>query len=90
MSKLHADWTGDLNDDCHLERYGMHAHVEKMDYGVWWFAISRDLPDPPPYFEDLYNSSEAHTAVQLTTGKMARAAAESCLEVLRQQGFGDD
>lgn len=71
-----SDWKGDLDDDCTLERYGMIAHVECMDRGVWWFGISRGK-------DELYNTSDNETHVSLTTGRMARAAAECVMEVLR-------
>jgi hypothetical protein len=77
MTKLHDDWVGNLADDCFLERYGMHAHVEYMDRGIWWFAVYRGQ-------ECLYNTADNAAAVRLTNGKMARAAAECCMEVLRQ------
>ena len=68
-------WRGDLKDDCTLDRYGMTAHVECLDRGCWWFSIFRGK-------EELYNSAENQTPIFLTTGKMARAAAESCMELL--------
>lgn len=71
-------WRGDLDDDCTLERYGMLAHVECMDRGSWWFAIC--LRDDPHC--DLYNTGDNETHVRLTTGKMARAAAECVMECL--------
>ncbi len=73
-------WNGDLEDDCSLERYGMLAHVECMDKGYWWFGISA-----VPWVKgqnDLYNTADNQKVVRLTTGKMARAAAECCLELL--------
>lgn len=73
----HELWCGDLNDDCTLERYGMVAHVENLDRNIWWFAIHDGE-------KDLYNTADNHTPVRLTTGKMARAAAECCLELLRK------
>lgn len=82
---LHHDWTGDLDDDCHLERYGLHAHVEQMDRGIWWFAVGRG---EFPTYEELYNHADMDTAIQLTTGKMARAAAECVIELLYKQGYG--
>ena len=75
-----SDWTGDLNDDCHLERYGLSAHVECMDRGWWWFAIYRGKW---PAEECLYNTADNETVVRLTTGKMACAAAECVMEALR-------
>ena len=80
MSKMHEDWTGDLNDDCYLNRYGMTAHVECMDRGIWWFAIGKGRF---PNYQELYNSSDANTKLWITTGKMARTAAECCMELLR-------
>ena len=76
-------WTGDLADDCFLERYGMFAHVECMDRGIWWFSISdgKELGS-----EELYNSSNMATSIRLKTGNEARAAAEHCMELLRQKG----
>jgi len=79
---MHEDWTGDLNDDCQLERYGLKAHVECMDRGHWWFAIGRgELPN----YEELYNTADNGNMVSLTTGKMARSAAECCMEILRRK-----
>ena len=75
-----SDWTGDLEDDCTLRRYGMLAHVECMDRGWWWFAVGRGkFPD----YVELYNTADNETVVRLTTGKMARAAAECVMEALR-------
>ena len=74
-------WTGDLDDDCWLVRYGMLAHVECLDRGHWWFSISANegrIGAP-----ELYNTANNSTHVHLTTGKMARAAAECALELLR-------
>lgn len=74
---MDKDWQGDLNDDCTLERYGMLAHVEAMDRNRWWFAISRGN-------KDLFNFADREAPnIRLTTGKMARAAAECCMELLR-------
>ena len=73
-----VDWRGNLDDDCSLERYGMLAHVEKMDRGRWWFAISRGR-------KDLFNSADNETYVKLPTGDVARAAAESVMECLRKR-----
>ena len=78
-------WQGDLDDDCWLIRYGMLAHVEAMDKGVWWFSISRHPWAPGQ--DDIYNTAENMTHVRLTTGKMARAAAECCMELLRVREF---
>lgn len=75
-----SDWQGDLNDDCFLQRYGMFAHVEQMDRGVWWFAVSAGSALGSA---ELYNTADNFTSVRLTTGKMARAAAECVMEVLR-------
>jgi len=77
-----SDWTGDLNDDCWLERYGMLAHVECMHRGCWWFAITT-LPSEAGR-QDLYNTGDNNVPVRLTTGKMARAAAEVAMEILRK------
>ena len=75
-----SNWTGDLNDDCFLERYGFHAHVECMSRGVWWFAVEIGTwPDS----EQIFNTSDNETAIKLTTGKMARAAAECVIEFSR-------
>lgn len=71
------EWKGDLDDDCSLERYGMTAHVECMDRGCWWFGIYRGG-------ECLFNKGDAETYIALTTGKMARAAAECVMEALRK------
>jgi len=74
-----SDWKGNLNDDCTLERYGMLAHVEELDRNVWWFAVSAAGGNG----DMLYNMADAKAQVRLTTAKMARAAAECVLEVLR-------
>ena len=74
---MHEDWTGDLADDCRLIRYGMEAHVECLNRGIWWFAIYDAR-------NQLFNLADSEHAVSLTTGKMARAAAECCLEILRR------
>ena len=76
-----GDWTGDLDDDCALERYGMAAHVECLDRGQWWVCIGRG--EFPNYVE-LYNTADNATVVRLTTGKMARAAAECVMEAVRK------
>jgi hypothetical protein len=80
--EIDSGWQGDLDDDCTLERYGMLAHVEAMDRNVWWFAIS-PLPWVPGRV-DLFNTADNETHVKLTTGKMARATAECCMELLRR------
>lgn len=80
-----SGWRGDLDDDCYLERYGMMAHVECMGRGYWWFAVSKDTPNGPGKFIDLYNTADNLVVVKLTTGKMARAAAECVLELLNQR-----
>lgn len=75
-----GNWKRIDTDDFTLVRYGMMAHVEEMAKGHWWFAIS-----PHPWVKgqnDLYNTADNLTPVHLTTGKMARAAAECCLELL--------
>lgn len=78
---MDKDWQGDLNNDCSLERYGMLAHAEKMDTNRWWFAISRGDGT------DLFNFADREYGdIRLTTGKMARAAAECCMELLRGLG----
>ncbi|MBU8921807.1 MAG: hypothetical protein KOO63_08305 [Bacteroidales bacterium] len=74
------EWTGDLHDDCYLERYGYSAHVECMAKGVWWFAVDKGTW---PESKLLYNTADNQTAVALTTGKMARAAAECVIESFR-------
>lgn len=77
-----SEWQGDLDDDCTLQRYGFNAHVESMDRGVWWFCVGRgDWPD----YVELYNTAENLSVVRLTTGKMARAAAECVIELLHYQ-----
>jgi hypothetical protein len=76
-------WTGDLDDDCSLGRYGMLAHVERMSRGHWWFSISSLSRSPGD--DDLYNTAENRTFVRLTTGGMARAAAECVMEALRRK-----
>jgi hypothetical protein len=74
-----SEWTGDLKDDCHLWRYEYRAHVECMGRGEWWFEVGKGtFPD----YESLYNTADNETAVNLTTGKMARAAAECIIEYL--------
>ena len=78
-----SNWKGDLDDDCSLVRYGMLAHVEKMDRGVWWFCVANHPWVPGE--ADLYNTAENMTHVKLISGKMARAAAECCMELLRQR-----
>jgi hypothetical protein len=78
-----SKWQGDLDDDCTLHRYGLLAHVENLDRGVWWFSVSRG--EFPNYVE-LYNTAENLTPVRLTTGKMARAAAECVMEFIEHQG----
>jgi hypothetical protein len=80
--KMNSGWTGDLNDDCWLERYGMFAHVECMDRGWWWFAI---YEGEFPKHKTLFDITDNHAIIKLTTGKMARAAAECCLELLRER-----
>lgn len=77
-----AKWAGDLDDDCSLERYGMLAHVEKLDRFYWWFAIS-ELPNAPGS-RQLFNKSDSLANIKLTTGKMARAAAECVMESLQE------
>jgi len=74
-----SKWTGDLKDDCFLSRYGYSAHVENMWKRHWWFAVGRGKF---PNYEELYNTSNNKTAIVLTTGKMARAAAECVIELL--------
>ena len=78
---MKTNWDGDLQDDCHLDRYGYHAHVECMGRGVWWFAVDKGKW---PNATQIYNTADNETAVMLTTGKMARAAAECVIEALRQ------
>lgn len=75
-------WVGDLNDDCWLERYGMAAHVEKMDTNHWWFNVTRKWPDGRPGYDDIFNMADQQTHVPLTTGKMARRAAECVMEAI--------
>jgi hypothetical protein len=76
-----SDWEGDLDDDCWIDRYGMRACVEKSGRCDWWFAI---YSQPWKFGDgDLYNTADNETPVRLTTGKMARAAAEIAMEVLR-------
>jgi hypothetical protein len=77
-----SEWTGDPNDDCALSRYGLTAHVECMDRGHWWFCIYRGKwPDEV----QIYNTADNLAVVKLTTGKMARAAAECVMELLHSQ-----
>jgi hypothetical protein len=70
------DWQGDLSDDCTLERYGMTAHAECMDHAEWWFGIWRGD-------DAVFNFGDRMASIRLTTGKMARAAAECVMEALR-------
>jgi len=51
-----------------------------MDRGWWWFCITRG--EFPNYVE-LYNTADNEAPIRLTTGKMARAAAECVMEALR-------
>jgi hypothetical protein len=76
-----SDWQGDLDDDCTLIRYGMMAHVEQMGRGRWWFAVYSH--EGRMGCGDIYNTASNHTYVKLTTGKMARAAAECILEAFK-------
>ena len=73
-----AGWQGDLEDDCWLERYGLFAHVEKMDRKHWWFAVSRGREIGS---ESLYNHADQQTLVRLKSGEIARIAAECVMEV---------
>ena len=75
------DWTGDLNDDCSLRRFGMLAHVEMMDHGIWWFAIYDDKDQSK---DALYHHFELAHPIRLKTGKQARIAAECCMEAIRR------
>jgi hypothetical protein len=75
-----TNWRGDLNDDCTLERYGLFAHVERMDRKRWWFAVY-----PSRNGDALYNSADPQTAIRLRDGDAARAAAEHVMEVLNPQ-----
>lgn len=77
-----TDWRGDLDDDCTLERYGYKAHVECMDKGHWWFAVGKG---EWPNYTELYNHSDQRTVIRLTTGNMARAAAECIIELLARE-----
>lgn len=77
-------WIGDLGDDCYLHRYGMFAHVEKMDRNVWWFCVGVENPHkPPPFYRVLYNSADRASNGNLTSGAQARRAAEEVMECLR-------
>lgn len=81
-------WTGDLRDNHYLYRYGMTAHVEKMDEGCWWFAVSVDNPrEPPPLYDYLYNSSDRASNSHITSGVQARRAAEEVMECLREHNL---
>ncbi len=75
-------WNGNLDDDCSLVRYGMIAHAEKIGRRRWYFSIG---PHPWVPSVEFYNTADNMTHVTLTTGKMARAAAECCMELLRQR-----
>lgn len=79
-----SEWQGDLNDDCWLERYGMLAHVEQLDKDWWWFSVSAGRGAGSP---ELFNTSNMHFPARLTTGKMARAAAECVMETLMLHGI---
>jgi len=72
------EWTGDLRDDCHLERYGYSAHVECMNYGHWWFAIYKGR-------EQIYNTADNQIVIRISTGKQARVAAECIIELVANQ-----
>ena len=82
-----ADWQGDLDDDCWLQRYGLFAHVEKMDRNWWWFAVSRGREIGA---QQLYNHADRGTSVDLKSGDIARIAAECVMEALRQSGHADE
>jgi hypothetical protein len=81
-------WIGDLDDDCWLSRYGMNAHVEKMDRNIWWFSVGRtEMVGQWAKHVELYNSANMQTSIRLLTGKQARAAAEHVMELLAQLGL---
>jgi len=52
-----------------------------MGRGHWWFCVDRGTW---PNLEWCYNTADNETAINLTTGKMARAAAECIIEMARQ------
>lgn len=84
-----AAWVGDLDDDCTLSRYGMTAHVEKMDRNCWWFNVTTPKRDGSPGYNDLFNTADNATHVPLRSGKVARRAAECALELLRNTDGAD-
>jgi hypothetical protein len=56
-----------------------------LNYGKtehWWFAVYAD--EGRRGCDSLYNTAENMRGIRLTTGKMARAAAECVMEVLRR------
>jgi hypothetical protein len=77
-----AGWTGDLNDNCYLWRYGMTASVEKMDEGVWWFGVSTPRDSGVGYWRR-FNSADMESHLPLTSAEKARCAAECVMECLR-------
>lgn len=77
-----AGWAGDLGDDCHLERYGLVAHVEQMDRNCWWFAVYDGWEAGR---KQLFNSADQQTALPITSGAKARCAAECVMELLHGQ-----
>ncbi len=90
-----SDWYSYLNDDCTLERggyilerYGYIAHVGCIGHKVWWFAVGRG--NVWPGFAPVYNTADNEIHVALTTGKMARAAAECIIEFARQMERQED
>lgn len=84
-----GEWYGDMDDDCFLRRYGLFAHVEKMDRGHWWFAIS--VGDGTTIgARDIYNGADALAVIRLRDGDAARAAAEHCMELIHANKLTGD
>lgn len=62
-------WTGDLEDDCTLVEGDLTAHVEAMDYNVWYCSLY-DTNNK----KYLFHSSDAN--VIFLTGESARNMCE--------------
>jgi hypothetical protein len=67
---LPVKWTGDLDDDCTAAWAGLTLRAESMKRGHWWWAVLDDRSG-----ETIGSSNES--AERFSTGKKARAAAES-------------
>ena len=70
------NWTGDLDDDCTAELYGLTLRVEKIDEGCWWWAIYAGLA------EEVVSS---HDFGKPNTGEDARHAAEKAFQLLADE-----